>query len=111
MTPRPWSRGVANFGDGIVRESTHKVVLAGDHEVGAKFVSIVRSGFALQSKFRWKRVGMKSLPSHTIACPHSPLPVKTTTRKIWKHMAAGGFPSVEGKRGLETASPQELFNG
>ena len=28
-----------------------------------------------------------------------------------KHMAAGGFARVEGKRGLETASPQELSNG
>jgi hypothetical protein len=28
-----------------------------------------------------------------------------------KGMAAGGFASVEGKRGLETASPQELSNG
>jgi PilZ domain len=35
-------------GDGVVRESTYKVAWRRGHEVGAKFVSVVRSGFALQ---------------------------------------------------------------
>ena len=36
-------------GDGVVRESTYKVVWRRGHEVGAEFVSVVRSGFALQN--------------------------------------------------------------
>lgn len=35
-------------GNGVVRESAYKVVWRRDHEVGAKFVGVVRSGFALQ---------------------------------------------------------------
>jgi len=35
-------------GDGVVREKAYKVVWRRGPEVGAKFVSIVRSGFALQ---------------------------------------------------------------
>ena len=35
--------------DGVVRESTYKVVWRRGHEVGAEFVSVVRSGFALQN--------------------------------------------------------------
>ena len=35
-------------GDGVVRESKYKVVWRRGHEVGAEFVSVVRSGFALQ---------------------------------------------------------------
>ncbi len=35
-------------GNGVVRESTYKVVWRCGHEVGAKFVNVVRSGFALQ---------------------------------------------------------------
>jgi PilZ domain-containing protein len=35
-------------GAGVVRESTCKVAWRRGHEVGAKFVSVVRSGFALQ---------------------------------------------------------------
>ena len=34
--------------DGVVRENAYKVVWRRGHEVGAKFVSVVRSGFALQ---------------------------------------------------------------
>jgi PilZ domain len=36
-------------GDGVVRESTYKVVWRRGHEVGAEFVSVVRSGFALKN--------------------------------------------------------------
>ena len=36
-------------GDGVVRESTYKVVWRRGHEVGAEFVGVVRSGFALQN--------------------------------------------------------------
>ena len=36
-------------GDGVVRESKYKVVWRRGHEVGAEFVSVVRSGFALQN--------------------------------------------------------------
>jgi hypothetical protein len=36
-------------GDGVVRESKYKVVWRQGHEVGAEFVSVVRSGFALQN--------------------------------------------------------------
>jgi hypothetical protein len=36
-------------GDGVVRESKYKVVRRQGHEFGAKFVSVVRSGFALQN--------------------------------------------------------------
>jgi len=36
-------------GDGVVRESTYKVVWRRAHEVGAEFVSVVRSGFASQN--------------------------------------------------------------
>ena len=35
--------------DGVVRESKYKVVWRRGHEVGAEFVSVVRSGFALQN--------------------------------------------------------------
>jgi hypothetical protein len=35
--------------DGVVRESKYKVVWRRGHELGAKFVSVVRSGFALQN--------------------------------------------------------------
>ena len=35
-------------GDGVVRESKYRVVWRRGHELGAKFVSVVRSGFALQ---------------------------------------------------------------
>jgi PilZ domain len=35
--------------DGVVRESKYKVVWRRGHEVGAKLVSVVRSGFALQN--------------------------------------------------------------
>jgi hypothetical protein len=35
-------------GDGVVRESTYKVVWRRGHEIGAEFVRVVRSGFALQ---------------------------------------------------------------
>ena len=38
-------------GDGVVRESTYQVIWRRGHEVGAKFVSVVRSGFALQDQF------------------------------------------------------------
>jgi hypothetical protein len=37
--------------DGVVRESAYQVVWRRGHEVGAKFVSVVRSGFALQDQF------------------------------------------------------------
>ena len=33
----------------LLRESKYKVVWRQDHEVGAEFVSVVRSGFALQN--------------------------------------------------------------
>jgi hypothetical protein len=33
-------------GDGVVRENAYKVVWRRGHEVSAKFVSVVRSGFA-----------------------------------------------------------------
>lgn len=36
-------------GDGVVRESTYRVVWRRGHDVGAEFVSAVRSGFALQN--------------------------------------------------------------
>ena len=36
-------------GDGVVRESKCKVVWRQGHEVGAEFVSVVRSGFASQN--------------------------------------------------------------
>jgi hypothetical protein len=36
-------------GDGVVRESKYKVVWRRGHELGAKFVSVVRCGFALQN--------------------------------------------------------------
>jgi|SRR5271168_5257908 len=36
-------------GDGIVRENTYQVVTRRGHEVDARFVSVARSGFALQS--------------------------------------------------------------
>jgi hypothetical protein len=36
-------------GDGVVRESAYKVVWRRGHELGAKFVGVVRSGFALQN--------------------------------------------------------------
>ena len=36
-------------GDGVVRESTYKVIWRRGHEVGAEFVGVVRSGFALQN--------------------------------------------------------------
>jgi hypothetical protein len=36
-------------GDGIVRENTYKVISRRGHRVSAKFVSILRSGFALQN--------------------------------------------------------------
>jgi hypothetical protein len=36
-------------GDGAVRESKYKVVWRQGHEVGAEFISVVRSGFALQN--------------------------------------------------------------
>ena len=36
-------------GDGVVRESTYRVVWRRAHDVGAEFVSAVRSGFALQN--------------------------------------------------------------
>jgi hypothetical protein len=36
-------------GDGVVRESKYKVVWRRGHEVGVEFVSVVRSGFALQN--------------------------------------------------------------
>jgi hypothetical protein len=36
-------------GDGVVRESKYKVVWRRGHELGANFVSVVRSGFALQN--------------------------------------------------------------
>jgi PilZ domain len=35
--------------DGVVRESKYKVVWRRGHELGAKFVSVVRSGLALQN--------------------------------------------------------------
>jgi PilZ domain len=35
--------------DGVVRESTYSVVWRHGHEVGAKLVGFVRSGFALQN--------------------------------------------------------------
>ena len=35
-------------GDGVVRENAYKVAWRRGHEVGAKFVSVVRSGFALR---------------------------------------------------------------
>ena len=35
--------------DGVVREGMYKVVWRRGHEVGAEFVSIVRSGFASQN--------------------------------------------------------------
>ncbi len=35
--------------DGVVRESKYKVVWRHGHEVGAEFVGVVRSGFALQN--------------------------------------------------------------
>jgi len=35
-------------GNGVVRENGYKVVWRHGHEVGAKFVSVVRSGFALR---------------------------------------------------------------
>ena len=35
-------------GDGIVRESTYKVVSRRGHQVVAKFASVIRSGFALR---------------------------------------------------------------
>jgi len=35
--------------DGVVRENTYKVVWRRSHEVGAEFVGVVRSGFALQN--------------------------------------------------------------
>jgi hypothetical protein len=35
-------------GNGVVRESSYKVVWRRGPEVGAKFVGVVRSGFALQ---------------------------------------------------------------
>ncbi len=38
-------------GDGVVRENAYKVVWRRGPEVGAKFVSTVRSGFALQDQF------------------------------------------------------------
>jgi PilZ domain len=37
-------------GDGVVRESTYKVVWRRGHEVGAKFVSVVRSGSVLPDR-------------------------------------------------------------
>ncbi len=37
--------------DGVVRENAYKVVWRRGPEVGAKFVSAVRSGFALQDQF------------------------------------------------------------
>jgi hypothetical protein len=36
-------------GDGVVRERACKVVWRRGHEVGAKFVGVVRSGFGLQN--------------------------------------------------------------
>ena len=36
-------------GDGVVRESKYKVVWRRGHEVGAEFVCVVRSGFALHA--------------------------------------------------------------
>src|SRR5580704_6734889 len=36
-------------GNGIVRENTYKVISRRGHQVSAKFVSILRSGFALQN--------------------------------------------------------------
>ena len=36
-------------GDGVVRECTYKVIWRRGHEVGAEFVGVVRSGFALQN--------------------------------------------------------------
>ena len=36
------------WGDGVVRENAYKVVWRRGHEIGAKFASVVRSGFALQ---------------------------------------------------------------
>ena len=36
-------------GGGVVRESTYQVVWRRGHEVGAKFVGVIRSGFALQN--------------------------------------------------------------
>jgi hypothetical protein len=36
-------------GDGVVRESKYKVVWRRGHELGARFVSVVRSGLALQN--------------------------------------------------------------
>ena len=38
-------------GDGVLRENAYKVVWRRGPEVGAKFVSVVRSGFALQDQF------------------------------------------------------------
>ena len=35
--------------DGVVRESRYKVVWRHGHEVGAEFLDVVRSGFALQN--------------------------------------------------------------
>jgi hypothetical protein len=36
-------------GNGIVRENTYKVISRRGHQVSAKFVGILRSGFALQN--------------------------------------------------------------
>jgi hypothetical protein len=36
-------------GNGIVREDTYKVISRRGHQVSAKFVGILRSGFALQN--------------------------------------------------------------
>ena len=36
-------------GDGVVRESKYKVIWRRGLEVGAEFVSVIRSGFALQN--------------------------------------------------------------
>ncbi len=37
-------------GDGVVRESAYKLVWRRGDEIGAKFVSVVRSGFSLPDK-------------------------------------------------------------